>query len=263
MFDRGLLPELERERVQLASFDAALCGAMNDGRLLGQIVFEYGTLLNGVDAWQGLTVLDVGTGRSTLPHWMAAQGAHVVAFDLPDRIEPSLSGLYGRVVRTAHRAADVIELSGSMRTLPLADASIDLATSFSVVEHLDTDHRSRAYVPYDEQRRRLGETLLEMIRVVKPGGLIYVTSECCDYDHATEDRWAAAAYCVDGPRLSAAWPHRDVPELFYDFVERHGCSLVGPLMYDPEVLGRGDRYHSFRGPFFSAFSMLARKGVRT
>ena len=107
-----------------------------------------------------------------------------------------------------------------MRDLPFADNSFDLVTSLSVVEHLDTDLPARTFVPYDEQQRRLARVLDEMIRVTKPGGHLYVTSECCDFSRATTDRWKPAYYYDDGPALSGAWPVEDVPRLFYDYVVR-------------------------------------------
>ena len=147
MFDRALIPALQHERRTLEAFDVALWTTLNDTRLLGQIVFEYGSLLNAVSDWAGLRVLDIGTGRSTLPQWMAAQRARVVSFELPSQYEKKFGGWFGRVAATAHHGVEISELQGSMRALPLADNSFDLVTSLSVVEHLDTDLPSRAYVP--------------------------------------------------------------------------------------------------------------------
>jgi SAM-dependent methyltransferase len=258
LFDREAVGSLATERRRLEVFDVSLWSALNDARLFGQIVFEYGTLINAVDDWRGLRVLDVGTGRSTLPHWMAAQGARVVSFELPERHEPKAAGLLGRVDRRAHAAAHVVELHGSMRALPCADDAFDLVTSFSVVEHLDTDLPSRAYVPYPEQRRRLKEVLDEMVRVTRPGGLLYLTSECCDYARATTDAWRPAYYCADAPSLSGAWPVEDVEQLFYEYLGSHGCTPVGSVTFDPSAIER-TRHQSFRGAFFSAFSVLYRK----
>jgi len=147
LFDRQLPTRLLREWRQLDGFDIAMWSAMNDSRLHGQIVFEYGTLLNAIDNWRGLRILDVGTGRSTLPQWMCAQGAKVVTFELPAPFEPKAAGLYGRVASYAHRSSTVEEVHGSMQALPLADDTFDLVTSFSVVEHLDTDPATHAFVP--------------------------------------------------------------------------------------------------------------------
>jgi SAM-dependent methyltransferase len=145
-----------------------------------------------------------------------------------------------------------------MRALPFAEASWDLVTSMSVVEHLDTDLPARTYVPYEEQQRRLAEVLDEMIRVTRPGGHLYVTSECCDYERATTDAWRAAYYYDDGPALSAAWPVNDVTRLFYDYVAERGCTLTGGLQFNPDDIADKRRWTS-RGPYFSGFSLLARK----
>ena len=161
----------------------------------------------------------------------------------------------------ARRAGTIAGLAGSMRRLPCGDERFDLVTSLSVVEHLDTNLPDRAYVPYAEQCRRLAEVLDEAIRVTAPGGHIYLTSECCDFDRATSDAWRPAYYYLNGPPLSGAWPVQDVPALFYDFVAERGCTLVGGVQFDPAAIGDPDSW-SFRGSYFSGFSMLARKNPR-
>ena len=61
-----------------------------------------------------------------------------------------------------------------------------------------------------------------------------------------------------GPPLSGAWPVRDVPEIFYDHLVKRGCALPGGVSFEPNDLrGDGSR-ETFRGPYFSAFSVLAR-----
>jgi len=262
MFDRRLLEDLEPHRRALAMFDLYLFDIMNSSRLQGEKVFEYGTLLEGIRDWNGLRVLDIGTGRSTLPQWMTHQGSRVFSLDLPAPAEDRWGGFQERVNGyVARRAGAIVGLSGSMRELPCLDDSFDLVTSLSVVEHLDTNLPDRAYVPYDEQRRRLAAVLDEAIRVTAPGGHIYLTSECCDFERATSDAWRQSYYYLDGPALSGAWPVCDVQELFYDFMAARGCTLVGGVQFNPSEIADRHRW-SFRGPFFSGFSMLARKNSR-
>ena len=259
MFHAAVPAELSREQAVLERFDLYLYEVMNSPRLVGQIVFEYGTLLRAIEGWSGLRVLDVGTGRSTFPCWISREGAVVTTFDLSTPAERVWGGFQERVNRIVGRRPGAMRaVAGSMRRLPFADASFDLVTSLSVVEHLDTDLPGRTFVPYDEQQRRLAQVLDEMIRVLRPGGRLYLTSECCDFGRATIDRWKPAYYYDEGPALSGAWPVQDVPRLFYDYAATHGCTLVGGVRFDAADLGRDDHW-SWRGPYFSGFSMLARK----
>ena len=259
MFNASIAPTLARERSALERFDLYLYDVMNSPRLEGQIVFEYGTLLRAIGRWPGQRVLDVGTGRSTFPRWMSREGAVVTTFDLSRPAERVWGGFQERVNDLVGRRPRAIRaVAGSMRGLPFADASFDLVTSLSVVEHLDTDLPGRTFVPYDEQQRRLAQVLDEMIRVVRPGGHVYITSECCDFDRATIDRWKPAYYYDEGPALSGAWPVRDVPRLFYEHAAAHGCALVGGVQFDASNIAREDHW-SWRGPYFSGFSMMARK----
>jgi SAM-dependent methyltransferase len=259
MFSAERAASLRAERLALERFDLYLHDVMNSPRLIGQIVFEYGTLLRAVTGWSALRVLDIGTGRSTLPRWMSGAGAVVTTFDLAAPAEPAHRGFQERVNRfVARRAGTMHAVLGSMRDLPFADSTFDLLTSLSVVEHLDTDLPARTFVPYPEQQRRLARVLDEMIRVARPGGLIYVTSECCDYQRATTDRWKPAYYHDGGPALSGAWPVDDVPDLFYGYVAARGCTLVGGVQFAAADIARPECW-TWRGPFFSGFSMLARK----
>ena len=148
MFNACLLPMLEPERSQLERFDLYLYDVMNSPRLHGEKVFEYGTLLRAIDRWTGLRVLDIGTGRTTFPNWMSSEGAVVTTFDLAKPAEDSWGGFQERVNDVVgRRSGRVRAVAGSMSGLPFADASFDLLTSLSVVEHLDTDLPDRTFVP--------------------------------------------------------------------------------------------------------------------
>lgn len=259
MFNAALPPMLEPERAELERFDLYLYDVMHSPRLRGQIVFEYGTLLRAIDRWSRLRVLDIGTGRSTFPNWMSREGAIVTTFDLFKPAERSWGGFQERVNNIVGRRPGAIRaVAGSMRCLPFGDASFDLLTSLSVVEHLDTDLPDRTFVPYQVQQRRLGQVIDEMIRVAKPGGSIYITSECCDFQRATADAWKPAYYYDEGPALSGAWPAQDVPRLFYEYLAARGCALVGGVQFAPANIAREDHW-TWRGPYFSGFSVLARK----
>jgi SAM-dependent methyltransferase len=259
-FDRRLLSRLEAARRELGRFDASMFGVLNDKRLDGQLVFEYGTLVDWVQSWRGLRVLDVGTGRSTLPRWMTQQGARVVALDFPTPVERNAGGWLRRVDRwLAGPAVETPFVGASMLALPFRNDTFDLVTCLSVVEHLDTDVATRRFVPPEEQERRLDQTLRELVRVTRPGGHTYITTECCDYRRALTDAWRSAYYFEgDGPPISSAWPTDRLRALFPERLAQLGCVLEGPADFDAErIKDPGTWTH--RGEFFSAISLLARK----
>lgn len=260
-------PRLAREKAILETFDLSLYRTLNTSYLRGQIVFEYGALLNHVSDWKGLKVLDIGSGRSSLPRWMAGQGAQVTAFEYPSQVEKPPTGWRQRINEWVQRPAPEPGVAyGTMLELPMPDQSFDLVCSFSVIEHLDTNLPDLRYVPYPEQKRRAVQTLQEMARVARPGGLIYLTSECCQYRLVQTDTWLDAYYYKAGPdrelkepKFSSAWPVDEIPEIFHRTLESAGCQLVGANGLVPSQLDGRSEVASFRGPHFSAFSVLARR----
>jgi SAM-dependent methyltransferase len=263
LFRRSLLPELAHEKALLETFSPQLYARLNEARLLGQLVFEYGTLVHGVSKWNGLTVLDIGSGGSDFPFFLAAQGAKVTTLELAEPVEqPAFTlGLVGAIERRALRSAKpaVTERIGTMFEIPAEDGQFDLVTSLSVIEHVDTSFPDRRYVPYEQQKLACARTLTEMVRVAKPGGYIYLTSECCDFTRATQDAWKPHYYYRDGPELSGAWPVQDVRRLFYEFLSEKGCHLVGPVRFEPQLVGEEPDCQSFRGRYWSAFTVFAQK----
>src|SRR5687768_4293330 len=87
VFRRSRLPQLSAAVDTLRGFDVSLNVVLTAPRLAGQIEFEYGTLVDWIPSWAGLRVLDIGTGRSTLPRWMASQGARVTTLEYPNPVE--------------------------------------------------------------------------------------------------------------------------------------------------------------------------------
>ncbi len=93
----------------------------------------------------GRTLVDIGAGRPEFGTAFTGAGARYVAVDL----DPSaFDGTVGEGF-----------VVGRAEQLPLADDSVDVAVSSNVVEHV-------------RDQGALGE---EMLRVVKPGGLVFIS----------------------------------------------------------------------------------------
>lgn len=103
------------------------------------------TLIGRHEPLDGRTVLDVGAGQEQFGREFVTQGARYLAVDLDRgslRLGPSKAAVVGRG-----------------ENLPFADASVDIVMSNNVMEHV-------------ERPGLLGD---EMLRVVKPGGLLFIS----------------------------------------------------------------------------------------
>ncbi|MCE9519789.1 MAG: class I SAM-dependent methyltransferase [Verrucomicrobia bacterium] len=120
-----------------------------------------------------LRVLDVGCGVVPLCNWMSCRGHEVVALDpLAETIQfLSINGLNQKY------GSDVSYLHGRCELLPFSDASFDVITCVSVLEHM---------VPGNDRL-----ALREMARVLKPGARLIITFDVAPRRdlHVGEDPW--------------------------------------------------------------------------
>jgi SAM-dependent methyltransferase len=110
----------------------------------------------GERTWQRIVDCGAGTGRNL--DWLARLGPAV-------GVELTPAGL------AAGRARGRRMIRGTVTALPLADASVDLATSFDVLYCLDDRDEAAA--------------LREMWRVLTPGGLVLVNVAALDILHGS------------------------------------------------------------------------------
>lgn len=124
--------------------------------------WEYPWALGRAGLAPGSRVLDVGSGDSILPVYLAKQGHRVSAVDL--EMDGSLGERHG--VEIDYRRAD-------MTALPYADATFDAAFCISVIEHLPDERIARA--------------MAELHRVLRPGSPLLLTTDY--YDDAEAEIW--------------------------------------------------------------------------
>lgn len=134
-------------------------------------------LLESLDL-AGKRVIDVGCGDGGLTRLMARQGAEVVG------VECGARQLAKARAAEAVPGADVVE--GVAQALPAADGSADIVVFFNSLHHVPV--------------AAMDQALAEAARVLKPGGLLYVSEPvaegrffelCRPVDDETEVRAAA------------------------------------------------------------------------
>jgi len=120
--------------------------------------WETGTLVRALGAARGARVLDLACGLGRVGRVLAARGARVVGVDNAGAMlraaRRSLRGVRGPAARRARWAQAVSD------RLPFADASFDAVVCFGILEHLP--------------RRLQRGTLAEALRVLAPGGCLYL-----------------------------------------------------------------------------------------
>ena len=116
----------------------------------GEDVRSHAPGLSDAPGLQGVRILDAGCGEGYGADWFAGLGAEVVALDYDEAAIAHVESAYPRV--TAVR--------GNLNALPLPDASTDAVVSLQVIEHI----------------WNLGEFLAECRRVLRPGGVIVVST---------------------------------------------------------------------------------------
>ncbi|MDT0215262.1 class I SAM-dependent methyltransferase [Rothia sp. ARF10] len=102
-------------------------------------------LITRHESLKSRTVLDVGAGQEQFGRRFAEHGARYVAVDLERQSLSPGAGVGGVVGRGEH--------------LPFASASVDIVMSNNVMEHVT----------------RPGVVADEMVRVVRPGGLVFIS----------------------------------------------------------------------------------------
>jgi 2-polyprenyl-3-methyl-5-hydroxy-6-metoxy-1,4-benzoquinol methylase len=109
--------------------------------------------------WRGKRVMDLGSEQSPFPWWLAKKGAHVTL------VETGRNWVeQWEAVKVALGNPNVDWQIVDSCALPFPNATFDVATSFSVIEHQDD--------------KILAAT--EVARVLKPGGVFGISYDICE-----------------------------------------------------------------------------------
>jgi hypothetical protein len=99
-----------------------------------------------------------------------------------------------------------------------------------------------------------------MMRVVRPGGYVYLTTDAYLPDRQTTDRWSSPD--GSGP-IWSAYRYEDIEGLFVRTLEDGGFELVGGHDFDSSHLVDDPDRSTYRGRFFTTFALFARRPART
>ncbi len=164
----------------------------------------------------GARVADIGCGDGALTRLMARLGARVTG------IEPS-EGQLARA-RAAEPAGDEVYLQGVAETLPLPDASLDVAVFFNSLHHVPVAHQAKA--------------LAEAARALQPGGRLCVIEPLAQGPHFQANRiiedetevrdqaYAALRAAVEGPDFEAGREFSYLTEVRYPDFESFRDGMI-------------------------------------
>lgn len=108
--------------------------------------------------WRGRRLVDLGTELSPLPWMIGRYGVHVTLVETHGNLIPTWDKLRAELgVEADYRVV-------ASEALPLPDSSVDVVTSFSVIEHQPDKKRA----------------VDEVVRVLKPGGIFAVSFDVCE-----------------------------------------------------------------------------------
>lgn len=213
---------------------------MLDPKHKGIKAWEYGQFLSNVKFKRGMKVLDVGSGSSAMPFYLASKGMKVTAFDLEMSEEQPNQELLKDFPNVEYKY-------GSMLKLPFKDKSFDLVTCISAIEHLNNNQ---------PLSNKVVKALTEMIRVLKPKGRIFLTSDIYYHNLQKNDRFSQLH---NYKMIKAAFRKDDFQKVFLDTLFKLKCRLIGKENFNFEdILDKVDR-SIYRGRYFTTFVIYAEK----
>ena len=219
----------------------------------GYRAWEYAVLCNYFDTYEGLNILDVGTGNSTYPIYFAQRGANVISLDLPDPTAPLL--LWSRYKLWRY---GVKRDHGNMLDLPYPDETFDVVTSISVIEHLNLQPGPNRWILASNEAfwSRTKLALREMARVLRSGGHLYVTSAI--FLPSSEE-----VITLRDPRAirhRAEYTAQEILDLWLPTLDASGLFLVAPGPISEDVLEQVAS-HDTKAPrhWWKPVAILARK----
>ena len=97
---------------------------------------------------------------------------------------------------------------------------------------------------------------MDMGRVVKKGGYLYLTSDAYEPELQKTDNWSLGAIYRG---IGAAYSLYDIEKAFVNTIEQAGLALVNGHDYRPSLVIDDPQRSNYRGRYFTTFCFLAQK----
>jgi ubiquinone/menaquinone biosynthesis C-methylase UbiE len=145
---------------------------------------------------RGTVIADVGGGDGKLANVLAPKARHVIILDRETTLLPGADGAqYGGSLTRAiagRQSSNVAAVRGDATELPFASASLDAVVSSQFLEHIADSGKHTFF--------------RECARVLKPSGILAISTPNGDYIATHQFRFAAAARRIIPARLIARLP---------------------------------------------------------
>ncbi len=229
---------------QSFSFDFQFFKRLLEPQTLGLRLWEYSVLLKNISP-SGKKILDIGTGTSLFPFFLAKKKAKLTCLDLKKPLETPCYQKY----KTNPKF-----ITGSVLKLPFKDSSFDLVTAISTLEHLDADYQTDSPVSCKQFLTRTKKALKEMVRVCKSGGLVYITTDFYLPSQKT-DLWPTH---IPYKKIGGAYKSTDL-KLFLNAFKSLNLKPASAPDFDFKKLSKSTLYNNYRGRYFTTINFLYQK----
>lgn len=206
---------------------------------LGIRGWEYGHLFYKTK-FSGKKILDVGPGSSRLPNFLAKQGGKITMLDMDKPLE----------VTKLKTASNLRFVLGDMTKMSFVDDKFDLVICISAIEHVDM--KAHSFYKRDEHKKRALLAIKEMIRVLKPGGTFYLTTDFY-LKRQKDDKWV---YSKD--RIRGAFEISFLRKMIIT-MKKLGIVFDSKPEYSSKILIENKNRANYRGRYFTTYAFLGKK----
>jgi len=229
IFDRQDIRHLKNKIKKLGKFHSGWFQRIFEPETYGIRAWEYGILLSILSdkSVKNLKILDIGTGPSLLPEYLANLKAEVISLDIKKISKP-----WSKLANYPFKF-----IKADMCQMPFKDNQFDLVISISAIEHLDDWTKTKT-------------ALKEMFRVTKNNGKIYLTTDFYLPRQKT-DNWNQS----DGkPKEAYSW------DKFSKFVKQLKIKQFD-VNAAKKLLLSSSRFANYRGRYFTTANFYSIKSA--